>query len=175
MKEIKNIVSSKRNANKFIKNLEKWISKVKEDGEKIGFYIKIKDKNVLENSWYNEKKRWISYKNYLKNIYKIDNIDGDSLSDLTIIYALALEISENDLNEIVNLIIDKASFNIDSFNNFNYMYMNNYFFYIAMFNSITDEAYNTVNPPSSTIDNNSTTFFSGSDFSGGGGGGSGAF
>ncbi|GAA0815624.1 DUF2207 family protein [Clostridium tertium] len=175
MKEIKNIVSSKRNANKFIKNLEKWISRVKEDGEKIGFYIKIKDKNVLENSWYNEKKRWISYKNYLNNIYKIDNINDDSLSDLTIIYALALEISENDLNEIVNLIIDKASFNIDSFNNLNYMYMNNYFFYIAMFNSITDKAYNTVNPPSSTIDNNSTTLFSGSDFSGGGGGGSGAF
>ena len=175
MKQIKNLVTSKRKANKFINNLEKWISKVKEDGEEIGFYIKIRNKNVLENSWYNEKKKWIGYKNYLKNIYKTNNIDENSLSDLTIIYALALDISENDLKEIVNLIIDRASLNIESFNHFRYMYINDYFFYMAMFNSITDQAYNTVNPPSSTIDNNSTNFFSGNDFSGGGGGGSGAF
>ncbi|MGG7144904.1 DUF2207 family protein, partial [Clostridium nigeriense] len=175
MKQIKNEVSSKRNANKFINNLEKWISKVKEDGEKIGFYINIRNKNVLENSWYNEKKKWISYKNYLKNMYKINNIDKDSLSDLTIIYALALEINESDLKEIVNLIIDRASLNIDSLNDFHYMYINDYFFYIAMFNSITNQAYDTVNPPNSTIDSNSTNFFSGNDFSGGGGGGSGAF
>ncbi|MGG7214774.1 DUF2207 family protein [Clostridium nigeriense] len=175
MKQIKNQVSSKRNANKFINNLEKWISKVKEDGEEIGFYIKIRNKNVLENNWYNEKKKWISYKNYLKNMYKTNNIDENSLSDLTIIYALALEINENDLKEIVNLIIDRASLNMESFNDFHYMYINDYFFYIAMFNSITNQAYDTVNPPNSTIDSNSTNFFSGNDFSGGGGGGSGAF
>jgi hypothetical protein len=175
MKQIKNQVSSKRNANKFINNLEKWISKVKEDGEKIGFYIKIRNKNVLENSCYNEKKKWISYKNYLENIYKINNINENSLSDLTIIYALALEINENDLKEIVNLIIDRVSLNMELFNHSHYMYINDYFFYIAMFNSITNQAYDTVNPPSSTIDNNSTDFFSGNDFSGGGGGGSGAF
>ncbi|MGG7059002.1 DUF2207 domain-containing protein [Clostridium tertium] len=175
MKQIKNLVSSKRKADKFINNLEKWISKVKEDGEEIGFYIKIRNKNVLENSWYNEKKKWISYKNYLKNIYKTNNIDENSLTDITIIYALALDISENDLKEIINLIIDRASLNMESFNNFSYMYINDYFFYIAMFNSITNQAYNIVNPPSSTTDQNSTDFFSGNDFSGGGGGGSGAF
>lgn len=175
MNQIKNLVSSTRKAKRFINNLEKWISKVKEDGEELGFYIKIRNKNVLENNWYNEKKKWIGYKNYLENIYKTNNIDENSLSDLTIIYALALEISENDLKEIVNLIIDRASLNVESFNDFHYMYINNYFFYMTMFNSITNQAYDTVNPPSSTIDNNSTNSFNSNDFSGGGGGGSGAF
>lgn len=64
---------------------------------------------------------------------------------------------------------------MESFNDFHYMYINDYFFYIVMFNSITNQAYDTVNPPNSTIDSNSTNFFSGNDFSGGGGGGSGAF
>lgn len=173
--QIKNLVSSTRKANRFINNLEKWISNVKEDGEKIGFYIKIRNKTVIGNDWYNEKKKWIGYKNYLENIYKTNNFDENSLSDLTIIYALALEISENDLKEIVNLIIDRASLNMESFNDFHYMYINNYFFYMKIFNSITNQAYDTVNSSSSTIDNNSTNFFNSNDFSGGGGGGAGAF
>lgn len=174
MKEIKNRVSSKKNANQFINSLNEWSSQVRDEAEKIGFYIKIRNKNVIENGWYNEKKKWLSYMKYLKNIYKTNNINDNSLSDLTIIYALALKISEEDLNKIINLIINRANLSIDSCNNFNYMYINNYLLYTSMFNTITNEAYTTINPPSSTTDNYNNTFSS-NDFNGGGGGGSGAF
>lgn len=59
IKQIKKQVSSKRKVKKFINNLEKLISKVEEDEEEIGVYIKIRNKNVFKNSCHNEKKKCI--------------------------------------------------------------------------------------------------------------------
>lgn len=182
MKQIKKIIASNKGAKVFIKKVEYFLNKVREDGEELGFYIKIRNKNILENSWYNEKKKWLAYKKYLQNIYKNNSINNESLNDLTIIYALALEISDKELEKIIKLSVDNKNLNsdqLDSFNSvnaFNYMNLNSYIFYMIMFNNMTNNAHEIVNPPSQTTNfNNSNDFFSGSDFNGGGGGDSGAF
>lgn len=182
MKQIKKIIASNKGAKVFIKKLEYFLNKSKEDGEELGFYIKIRNKNILENSWYNEKKKWLAYKKYLQNIYKNNSINNESLNDLTIIYALALEISGKELEKIIKLSLDKNSLNNDTLNNsnslysFNYMNLNSYIFYMIMFNNMTNNAHEIVNPPTQTTNfNNSNDFFSGNDFNGGGGGDSGAF
>lgn len=178
MKQIKKITASNKGAKTFINRLENFLNKVREDGENLGFYIKIRNKNVLENNWYNEKRKWLSYKKYLQNIYKNNSINNDSLNDSTIIYALALEISDKELENIIKLSVDKTSLNnnSNSLYSFNYMNLNSYIFYMMMFNNMTNNAHEIVNPPAQTQNfNNSNDFFSGNDFNGGGGGGSGAF
>ena len=178
MKQIKKITASNKGAKTFINRLENFLNKVREDGENLGFYIKIRNKNVLENNWYNEKRKWLSYKKYLQNIYKNNSINNDSLNDSAIIYALALEISDKELENIIKLSVDKTSLNnnSNSLYSFNYMNLNSYIFYMMMFNNMTNNAHEIVNPPAQTQNfNNSNDFFSGNDFNGGGGGGSGAF
>ena len=178
MKQIKKITASNKGAKTFINRLENFLNKVREDGENLGFYIKIRNKNVLENNWYNEKRKWLSYKKYLQNIYKNNSINNDSLNDSAIIYALALEISDKELENIIKLSVDKTSLNnnSNSLYSFNYMNLNSYIFYMMVFNNMTNNAHEIVNPPAQTQNfNNSNDFFSGNDFNGGGGGGSGAF
>lgn len=180
MKQIKGLVSSESEANKFINNLNRWIGEIKHEASEKEFYIRIRNKDVLTNRWFNEKSRWISYKNYLKNAYSINDLDNSLLSDLTIIYASALEVSDNDLKNIINLVTSTEGRNIDSFSSIEYMYMNNYILYATIFNDISHRADNIVNPITSTPDSFDTTstgggFFRGGDFTGGGGGDSGAF
>lgn len=180
MKQIKGLVSSESEANKFINNLNRWIGEIKHEASEKEFYIRIRNKDVLTNRWFNEKSRWISYKNYLKNAYSINDLDNSLLSDLTIIYASALEVSDNDLKNIINLVTSTEGRNIDSFSSIEYMYMNNYILYATIFNDISHRADNIVNPITSTPDSFDTTstgggFFGGGDFTGGGGGDSGAF
>lgn len=179
--EIKSSLCSSMRAKRFIDNLNYWITKVRGDGENIGFYTKIRDKNILENNWYNEKCKWNAYKKYLKNIYKFNGENNDSLSDLTVIYASALEVKENQLKEIIDSVISNTNGNINSFSNSEYMYMNNYFLYITMFNNMANDALHIANPPSSSNnftndgdDSGGGNFFSGGDFTGGCGGDSGA-
>ncbi|WP_195990257.1 DUF2207 domain-containing protein [Clostridium sp. D53t1_180928_C8] len=180
MKQIKGLVSSESEANKFINNLNRWIGEIKHEASEKEFYIRIRNKDVLTNRWFNEKSRWISYKNYLKNVYSINDLDNSLLSDLTIIYASALEVSDNDLKNIINLVTSTEGRKIDSFSSIEYMYMNNYILYATIFNDISHRADNIVNPITSAPDSFDTTstgggFFGGGDFTGGGGGDSGAF
>ena len=178
--EIKSSLCSSMRAKRFINNLNYWLTKVRGDGENIGFYTKIRNKNILENNWYNEKCKWIAYKKYLKNIYKFNGENNDSLSDLTVIYASALEVKENQLKEIIDSVTSNTNGNINSFSNSDYIYMNNYFLYITMFNNMANDALHIANPPSSSNnftnggdDSGGGNFFSGGDFTGGCGGDSG--
>ncbi|MBS4955807.1 MAG: DUF2207 domain-containing protein [Clostridium sp.] len=188
--EIKSSLCSSMRAKRFIDNLSYWLIKVRSDGENIGFYIKIRNKNILENNWYSEKCKWNAYKKYLKNIYKFNGENNDSLSDLTIIYASALEVKESQLKEIIDSVTSKTNENINSFSNSDYMYMNNYLLYISMFDNMANDALHIANPPSSSNnftnggdDSGGGNFFGGGDFTGGcggdftggGGGDSGAF
>lgn len=188
--EIKSSLCSSMRAKRFIDNLNYWLIKVRSDGENIGFYIKIRNKNILENNWYSEKCKWNAYKKYLKNIYKFNGENNDSLSDLTIIYASALEVKESQLKEIIDSVTSKTNDNINSFSNSDYMYMNNYLLYISMFDNMANDALHIANPPSSSNnftnggdDSGGGNFFGGGDFTGGcggdftggGGGDSGAF
>ena len=179
--EIKSSLCSSMRAKRFIDNLNYWLTKARGDGENIGFYTKIRNKNILENNWYNEKCKWNAYKKYLKNIYKFNGENNDSLSDLTVIYASALEVKENQLKEIIDSVISNTNGSINSFSNSEYMYMNNYFLYITMFNNMANDALHIANPPSSSNnftndgdDSGGGNFFSGGDFTGGCGGDSGA-
>ncbi|MDU2489961.1 MAG: DUF2207 domain-containing protein [Clostridium celatum] len=188
--EIKSSLSSSMRAKRFIDNLNYWLIKVRSDGENIGFYIKIRNKNILGNNWYNEKCKWNAYKKYLKNIYNFNGESNDSLSDLTIIYASALEVKESQLKEIIDSVTSKTNDNINSFSNSDYMYMNNYLLYMSMFDNMANDALHIANPPSSSNnftnggdDSGGGNFFGGGDFTGGcggdftggGGGDSGAF
>ena len=178
--EIKSSLSSSMRAKRFIDNLNYWLIKVRSDGENIGFYIKIRNKNILENNWYSEKCKWNAYKKYLKNIYKFNGESNDSLSDLTIIYASALEVKESQLKEIIDSVTSKTNDNINSFSNSDYMYMNNYLLYMSMFDNMANDALHIANPPSSSNnftnggdDSGGGNFFGGGDFTGGCGGDSG--
>lgn len=178
--EIKSSLSSSMRAKRFIDNLNYWLIKVRSDGENIGFYIKIRNKNILENNWYNEKCKWNAYKKYLKNIYNFNGESNDSLSDLTIIYASALEVKESQLKEIIDSVTSKTNDNINSFSNSDYMYMNNYLLYMSMFDNMANDALHIANPPSSSNnftnggdDSGGGNFFGGGDFTGGCGGDSG--
>ena len=175
MQEIKKVVSSTKKAKKFINNLNNWMIKTKRDGENIGFYTKIRNRDVLQNNWYNERNKWLAYKNYLKSIYSNGSIDNNLANEMTIIYAHALEIDEKHLKWIINLATDKIKGNNDYFNDKSFVYMNNYFLYSTLFNDISKDAHRIGDSNNSSTHIDSTTFFSGSDFSGGGGGGSGAF
>ena len=175
MQEIKKVVSSTSKAKRFIKNLNNWMIKTKRDGENIGFYTKIRNRDVINNNWYNERNKWLAYKNYLKSIYSNGSIDNNSVNEMTIIYAHALEIDEKHLKWIINLATDKIKGNNDYFNDKSFVYMNNYFLYSTLFNDISKDAHRIGDSNNSSTHIDSTTFFSGSDFSGGGGGGSGAF
>lgn len=178
--EIKSSLCSSMRAKRFIDNLNYWLIKVRSDGENIGFYIKIRNKNILENNWYNEKCKWNAYKKYLKNIYNFNGESNDSLSDLTIIYASALEVKESQLKEIIDSVTSKTNDNINSFSNSDYMYMNNYLLYMSMFDNMANDALHIANPPSSSNnftnggdDSGGGNFFGGGDFTGGCGGDSG--
>ena len=178
--EIKSSLCSSMRAKRFIDNLNYWLTKVRGDGENIGFYTKIRNKNILENNWYSEKCKWNAYKKYLKNIYKFNGESNDSLSDLTIIYAYALEVKENQLKEIIDSVTSNTNDNINSFSNSDYMYMNNYLLYMSMFDNMANGALHIANPPSSSNnftnggdDSGGGNFFSGGDFTGGCGGDSG--
>lgn len=180
IKQIKRLVSSESEANKFVNNLNKWIAEVKQDANSIKFYIRIRNKNILTNRWFNEKSLWISYKNYLKNLYSINDLDNGLLSDLTLIYASALEVSDNELINIINLVTSIAGRNMDSYSSMEYMYMNNYILYSTIFSDINHRANDIVNPITSSPSSFDTTStgggsFGGGDFTGGGGGDSGAF
>ena len=175
MQEIKKVVSSTKKAKKFINNLNNWMIKTKRDGENIGFYTKIRNRDVIQNNWYNERNKWLAYKNYLKSIYSNGSIDNNLVNEMTIIYAHALEIDEKHLKWIINLATDKIKGNNDYFNDKSFVYMNNYFLYSTLFNDISKDAHRIGDSNNSSTHIDSTTFFSGSDFSGGGGGGSGAF
>ena len=188
IEEIKSSLSSSRRAKVFIDNLNYWLIKVRNDGENIGFYTKIRNKNILENTWYNEKCKWIAYKKYLKNRYKFNDVNNTSLIELTVIYASALQVGKDKLKGIIDSITSNVSENINSFSNTEYIYMNNYLLYLAMFNNIANDALHIANRQRPSIEFNSGSgdsgdsgssggndFFSGGDFTGGGGGDSGAF
>ena len=72
MQEIKKVVSSTNKAKKFINNLNNWMIKTKRDGENIGFYTKIRNRDVLQNNWYNERNKWLAYKKAMLAIFVID-------------------------------------------------------------------------------------------------------
>ncbi len=188
IEEIKSSLSSSRRAKVFIDNLNYWLIKVRSDGENIGFYTKIRNKNIIENTWYNEKCKWIAYKKYLKNRYKFNDVNNTSLIELTVIYASALQVGKDKLKGIIDSITSNVSENINSFSNTEYIYMNNYLLYLAMFNNIANDALHIANRQRPSIEFNSGSgdsgdsgssggndFFSGGDFTGGGGGDSGAF
>lgn len=104
------------------------------------------------------------------------------------IYASALQVGKDKLKGIIDSITSNVSENINSFSNTEYIYMNNYLLYLAMFNNIANYALHIANRQRPSIEFNSGSgdsgdsgssggndFFSGGDFTGGGGGDSGAF
>ena len=176
LQDIKKLVSSQDKAKEFIENLSEWKSIVLEEAEYKGFYTQIRNKKVLENTWYDEKLKWLSYKEYLKKVAATGIEDVDASIGDNIIYAHALEITDKDFKNLIDFITAEA--NKNNYGNLNsnhyWLYYNNYFYYTILFNDINGDAHNIASPPdTSSFDFGGIS--GGSDFSGGGGGDSGAF
>lgn len=171
--EIAEILKNTNAAKEYVWKEYEWEKILKEDGHLLNMFIKIGYKEVLTNEFYNERFKWINYKEFIeKNIAIISGILTSEESGDILNYASALEVHSLNLNnftEKLSKIAFKNSVNTED----DYCYFAFYpMFYLNM----------------SSIDNNVSSFGSstdtgggfagssgGGDFSGGGGGGGGAF
>ncbi|MEN8434753.1 DUF2207 domain-containing protein [Clostridium septicum] len=175
LQKIKKRIQSQSEAQKFINKLNEWIAEVFEDADSYTFFKTIGNKRILRNKYYNEKLKWLSYKNYLIN--SKENLEHKNLTNIDdpLIYATALDIDYDDIKVILNSLSKDIKRNSSEIPEFSYLYCNNYLFYSLLVNDITGDAHiNIDNSPNSTS-SSFGGFSSGSGFTGGGGGGSGAF
>ncbi|AKA68420.1 DUF2207 domain-containing protein [Clostridium scatologenes] len=179
LRYIKEKVNSRGGALEFKKCYSEWKKIIKEEGERLNFYITIKGKQVLSNEAYNEKIKWDAYKKYILDYLSnyeeyTDEVDNEDI----LIYASALEIDNTYLEKFHERLNDLYCNSRDS--NYYYMY-NDYSYYLMnlyLWDSIDDNIYiNTKNNDNndSSGDGGFGGFSGGGDFSGGGGGDSGAF
>lgn len=193
LQSVKDSISDYDNAKTFRNNYLGFINDVRLDAHKLGFFVQIRNKEVLSNTGYDELLKWIAYKRYIlyasKNIYS--NFDDSYFGD-AMIYGTALGI-DNSILEKLSKDISKAHKKSNRYtsspnSNKYYDYYNNdafstyYFTNLILFDSINDNVDKFYN-----IHNNSSSSFTGGDgggfggfsdgggFSGGGGSDSGAF
>ncbi len=178
LKSIGEEVNSRTGALEFKKYFSEWERLIREQGEKLNFYITIEGKKVLSNEAYNEKIKWLAYREYILDYF---NTDGQSVNlsnnqDI-LIYASALEIDERELEEfskkLNNIYNDSEDpYYYDMYNDYSYCLTN-----IYLWDSIDNNIYNTtaISSNNSSSDGGFGGFSGGSDCSGGGGGDSGAF
>lgn len=158
---IKKLVErSSKKAKEFNNSYWDFINQIRIDCRKLNFFITIRDKEVLNNTTYQEYLKWNAYKKYLLSL--IDNKDIFNIKE-SIIYSSALGINYQDFD------IESTDNNINK-NNFSYYYFTNMFLFDQIHSS-TEKAINNSNNSNDSFNN----FSSGSSFTGGGGGGSGAF
>jgi uncharacterized membrane protein YgcG len=178
LKSIGEEVNSRSGTLEFKKCFSAWENLIKEEGQKLNFYTILEGKKVLSNETYNEKIKWLAYRQYILNYFNADeqSITSSNSEDI-LIYASALEIEEGELEKfsrkLNNLYNDSEDpYYYDMYNDYSYYLTNLY-----LWDTIDNNIYNTT-----TIDNNNSSgdggfggFSGGSDCSGGGGGDSGAF
>ena len=177
LKEIKRLMKNEEYAEEFIDNLKEWQNAVKKDAINMGFYIKIKNKKIIENSWYNEEIKWNRYKDYLLKDICDELIEDDGYIGDYFIYGNALKIKNEKIDDIIKISTKnnmRKENKVYGYSNVDYVYCS------ALFDNINSSANKTVHPPKNSSTNfggssGSADFSSGGDFSGGGGGGSDAF
>ena len=177
LKEIKRLMKNEEYAEEFVDNLTEWQKAVRKDAIDMGFYIRIKNRKIKENSWHNEEIKWNRYKDYLINDMCHEDIeDYEDIRDY-FIYRNALKINSEKVDDIIRI----SNKNNMRKENKVYEYSNvDYVYCSALFDNINSSANKTVHPSKNSSTNfggssGNADFSSGGDFSGGGGGGSDAF
>lgn len=178
LKTIKDKVKTSSGCLDYRNTENQWKQIVKKEAKNLGFFVKIEEKPILSNEYYDLKLKWLAYKKYLlsyvdnKTMNSNQNKDSIENIDEILIYSSVLIGSKNKLEKLLDSINDfdyaNSSFDNDFFYYYYPFYMTNY----SMWYKISHEA----NYDYSSGDGGGFGGFSGgSSFSGGGGGGSGAF
>lgn len=179
--EIQKDLKKSSEGTKFLKELNEWKDIVKSDAKEEGFFTNIENRDTLTNEFYNERLKWISYKEFIENTINLkERLNEINIADTMLIYARALEIDKNliepYITELINVAERDNNYEFDSLSSINRTYYFNY--YLIHMNTM-DSIYNNVMPNNDTSGIDTGGGFSGTssggDFGGGGGGGSDAF
>lgn len=185
LKSIEEVVGSRTGALEFKECFSEWEHLIKDEAEKLNFYTIIEGRKILNNKIYNERLKWLAYRQYLVDYFTSRQTISILNIDEALIYASALEISEIHSEEfsrkLNNLSYDKQdTYSYDMYNNQSFFLMNLY-----MWDSIDDSVQHNATDNNNNNNNDSGSgggfgggfggFSGGGDFSGGGGGDSGAF
>lgn len=175
---IKNTLKKNHKAEEFIKKQNRWEEIVREDADAIKFFHQVYKKEVISNEYVNEKNSWTAYASYIPNVMKnsTSNLNYLDINDL-LVYALALNINVEYINEFCKVLKVKSSNNNYEQNNYiPYPFMYSYYplFYLQM-SQIHDNSTTYSTPSDTSSGGGFTGGFGGGGFSGGGGGGGGAF
>lgn len=192
LQSVKDAISNYDNAKTFKTGYLGFINDVRLDAHNLGFFVQIRNKEVLSNTGYDELLSWKAYKKYILSINQdmYSTFDNSYLAD-AMIYGPALSIDNSILEKLSKNISEaykKSNVYTNTLNNDDYFYYNNYLFSsyyftnLMMFDIINDNAdklYNINNDSSSNFTGGDGGgfggFSDGSGFSGGGGSDSGAF
>ncbi|MGL5087173.1 MAG: DUF2207 family protein, partial [Clostridium sp.] len=179
--EIQNSLKKSAKGKGFLNKLDEWKIKVVEDAKQRGYFITIRNKEVLSNEFYNEKLKWLSYKEFIEeNINIKERLKEVNTADTILIYAKALGINNTEIENYINNLINSEkrdnNYNNNVLNNITNRYNFNYYLtYMNNMDSIhhTIESYD--KPSNNIAGGGFDAGSSGGDFGGGGGGDSGAF
>ncbi|MGL5354572.1 MAG: DUF2207 family protein, partial [Clostridium sp.] len=126
--------------------LNEWRSEVIKDSKEREFFIMVGNREVLTNEAYNEKLKWLSYKDFIENtINSNDNLlELDSIDNI-LVYAKALGINNTSIENYTKTLVNKGEIltdlNGNSIDNKNSVY---YFNYYLIYMNNMESIYNTV-------------------------------
>lgn len=180
LSRIKNTLNKHNDRDLFLKQLNKWKLLVEEDAKLQGYFTTIENKSVLANEFYNEKLKWISYRNFIEETINFkERLKEVNIADTILIYAKAVGINNRLIETYIDgLINNVGKLNYDNSGSFNYVNSNYYFINYLLYMNTMNSIYHTAMPNDSSITSTGGGFTGGSsggNFGGGGGGGSGAF
>ncbi|MGL5352560.1 MAG: DUF2207 domain-containing protein, partial [Clostridium sp.] len=162
--EIQSLLKNRSEGRDFIDKLNEWKVEVIEDAKLQGYFTTIRNKEVLTNEFYNEKLKWLSYKEFVESSINIkERLNEVNTADTILIYAKALGINNVAIENYINKLISSAkrdnNLDMNQLNNMNNAYYFNYYLiYMDNMNSI----YHTVTPDSSSNNDSGGGFDGGS-------------
>lgn len=180
LSRIKNTLNKTNDREVFLKQLNKWKLIVEEDAKLQGYFTTIGNKEILTNEFYNEKLKWLSYRDFIEETINFkERLKEVNTADTILIYAKAVGINNRLIETYISELINNVEkLNYDNSDSLNYINRNYYFINYLIYMNTMDSIYHAAIPNDSSIGSSGGGFTGGSsggDFGGGGGGGSGAF
>lgn len=180
LSEIQKVLTKSHERGAFLKKLNEWKLIVEEDSKLQGYFTIIGNRQTLTNEFYNEKLKWLSYREFIEETINFkERLKELNTADTILIYAKAIGINNTLIETYINELISNVErLGYDDRDSLNYMNRNYYFINYLIYMNTMDSIYHTAMPNDSSINSSGGGFSGGSsggDFGGGGGGGSGAF
>jgi uncharacterized membrane protein len=167
LKHIEEQTNNRETAREFKNLFDNWVSLIEEEASSKPFYTKIRNREVLTNTYHNEKLKWLAFKKFLVN--SMSSASKDSLDfelwKRYLPYALALGLVDKVIDFAPNMISDDYLTSDPLFYNMHYLN----FIYYDFFDNFEGQIRENTTDNSS---NNSGGFGDGGGFTSGGDGGS---